>query len=422
MHTCDHTRVDAGAGGEIAAVPTSHKYRQLRIVHVLPFFYPAVQFGGSVAHVAGVSRELARRGHDVRVVTSDLGAGRDVVTQCWSGVDNYFVWRARAGRMGRYAPYILYGMRRPLRDALEYADVVHLHLGLTYVNAIARRAARHFGVPYVYTPHGALCPVRLAMRRLAKWTFVRCIERRVISDAAAVHVLTEKEGDDVRKQGCESRRIVVIPNGVERDRNAAAVRADGGRTFRMSHSVPEEARVVLFLGQLLWVKGIDLLIEAFAMVHRQNKNVYLVCAGPDMGYRGIAEKLVRKYGVEGATRFVGTVDGTEKRQAFCAADLFVLPSYSEGQPLAVLEACGYGVPVLITDRCGIPEVLEYGAGAVEPPVVSRIARAMLNVLGNQACLDSMGANGARMVAERFALDAVAKRLEATYIGVSEGRG
>ena len=108
-----------------------------------------------------------------------------------------------------------------------------------------------------------------------------------------------------------------------------------------------------------------------------------------------------------------------------AADIFALTSYSEGMSNAVLEACASGTPVLITDRCNTPEVTEYGAGCVVPPQTGEIAKALRAMLADPQHLTTMGANGPRMVRERFALPAITDRIEAMYqriAGLSLRRG
>jgi len=110
-------------------------------------------------------------------------------------------------------------------------------------------------------------------------------------------------------------------------------------------------------------KGLDLLVAAWAKLGPAAREWELVIAGPDEnGYRAVIEGQVRAAGLEGMVRFVGPVSGAAKIAQLAAAELFVLTSYSEGFPMAVLEAMASGVPVLATEECNFPDVAAHEAG------------------------------------------------------------
>jgi glycosyltransferase involved in cell wall biosynthesis len=384
----------------------------MRVVHVLPFYEPATRFGGPVAQLASLCPLLARRGHRVSVVTTDLGQAAGWPRDRWIERDGPRVWYARTAPHHRVAPYWCPGVRAPLAAALADADVLHMTLGLTLVNAIARPLALAQRVPYLYTPQGSLCPTRLRSRALSKQMFVRLFERRVVRDASALQALTQKERDDLLGQGADPERIHVVPNGVP-----LAGPADPAETaaFRTRFAVPPEAGVVLYLGQLLRVKGVVPLIEAFARLG--DPAVWLVLAGPDVDVGREARELAGRLGVAERVVFTGHLDGALKRGAFDAADVFVLPSFSEGLPLAVLEAASRARAVVVSDACNVPEVAEYEAGLVVTPEAGALAGALDVVLADAAARQRMARNAERMVRERFTLDAVADGLERIYDGM-----
>jgi glycosyltransferase involved in cell wall biosynthesis len=338
----------------------------------------------------------------------------------WVQRDGYRVWYASTHRLGRWAPYYAPRVREPLDACLPDTDVLHLSLSFTHFNVVARRRAAAHGVPYVYTPRSCLDPVRLRQRRLFKLGFLALYERRIIRDAAAVHVLTDVERGQALRQGARPEQCVVIPNGAELDPDA---RFPDGNVFRRHARVEPDAPLVLFMGRLHRVKGLDLLIDAFARLRVDVPAAQLVIAGPDEGERSAIENRSRRLGITDAVRFTGRLDGDLRLSAFRAADVFALTSYSEGMPNAVLESCAAGTPVLISDRCNLPEVAAYSAGrivAIGDGAVGATACELRGMLADPAALGVMGDNARRMVRERFSWPTVIGHLDTLYRRLASG--
>lgn len=388
----------------------------LDIVRVMPFCDPNNRYGGCVAQARATSARLAARGHRVQLITSDLGVDPRIPRDTWQEVDGYRVYYAATRAWHRQPPYLPARIGAALEPALAGADVLCLNVGLTVVNARARSAARRHGVPYVYNAEGALCPQRLRQRRFAKSVFLRTHERRVLRSAAALHAVTPIEADDLARQGADPARIHVIPNGVDLAFEHSPAARDA---FRAQHGLPRDAVVVLFLGRLHAVKGLDLLLQAAAAVARDHAAVRVVIAGPDDGHEAETRRTAARLGLSDRTVFTGMLEGDARRAALSAADVFALTSYSEGMPNAVLEAAAAGLPLLVTDACHVPEVERYGAGRVVPPDAARLADALRDLTAHAATRMGCGQNARRMVRAQFSLDAVVERLEALYRSVAE---
>jgi len=185
---------------------------RLSIVRVMPFF--SDRYGGPVVQARLVCKELAARGHRLRVISSDLGLEPTVPREEWLDRDGYRVWHGRAGLLQRRPPYPAGSLRPAIEAALSDTDVLCLNVGLTMLNDTGRRLARSRGVPYVYNAEGALCPDRLRVKRLAKRAFLRLVERPLLREAAALQAVSARERDDLIRQGAAPARITVVPNGV----------------------------------------------------------------------------------------------------------------------------------------------------------------------------------------------------------------
>ncbi len=384
----------------------------LRIVTVLPSI--DWRFGGSVGQAQLIAGALARRGHAVSILTTDQGQS-DGEVNAWREVDGYRVFVARAGFMHRRPPYP--APRRLLAELevlLPATDVVTTQVGLTLLNvATARRCARH-GVPFVYSAQGALDPDRLAQKRLRKLVFLAMCERPLLRRAALLQALTEAEAEDLRRQGAPATRVAVVPNGVDPD----AFRSGDRARVRSGWGVPESTVVLLFLGRLAPEKGLVTAIEAAAPILRERAGVHLVVAGPDGGSADDARGAATRLGVAERVTFHGPVAPADRCDVLAAADVFVHPSASEGLPLAVLEAAAAGLPVWISDRCNIPEVREFAAGAIAAFEPAELTRALRPLVDDADLRQRAGTNARRMVAERFALSRVVDRLEELYAAVT----
>ena len=145
-------------------------------------------------------------------------------------------------------------------------------------------------------------------------------------------------------------------------------------------------------------------------------DVHLVIAGPDFdNLRPVLEAQVKEQKIEGTVSFTGMLTGDMKWSALSAASLFVLPSYSEGFSVAVLEALACGVPVIVTAECHIPEVASEKCGWVIPVAVAPLEEALAQFLKLPAKdLEQMGENGRALVHARFDSSVVGTQLSQVY--------
>lgn len=300
-----------------------------------------------------------------------------------------------------------------LLAAVRRADVVHVHGLWTLPTTAAAACARVLRKPYVLTPHGMLD--RWSVRRSAtkKKLYAAALERRTLKHAAALHFFNQEEADEASEYTAVPAQFL-LPNGVD----LAAFDDLPGRDA-LDRMVPEAKgrTAALFLGRIHPKKGFDVLLPAMAAV--ADPELLLIVAGPDEGgYRAEVEGLAASLGIAGAIRFVGPVEGVEKRTLLGGSDFFVLSSHQEGDSVAIKEAIASGLPVLISNRCHFPEAEEVGAGVVTADTAEAVADGLREILRRDKLAERSAA--ARRLAQRFDNVELAARLARIYQAIVSG--
>jgi len=275
---------------------------------------------------------------------------------------------------------------------------VHVH-GIWSGNLIRRwHGWQKNGIPVVASTHGMLEPWALAhkgwKKRAAWWIY----QKRMLDGAACLHATSAREAENLRRLGLR-RPIAVIPWGIDSQKHQCQ---------------PVRERVVLFVGRIYPVKGLPLLLRAWAAVRPMGWRLRLV--GPDEG--GHLEeliKLVEELAIGESVTFTGPMGGEALATEYRGASLFVLPSHTENFGMVVGEAMAHGLPVIATH--GAPwELLETEkCGWWVPISAEGIANALANATGLPSeSLIEIGARGQALVAERFEWDGIARRFIDCY--------
>jgi glycosyltransferase involved in cell wall biosynthesis len=292
---------------------------------------------------------------------------------------------------------------------VRFSDGLHIH-GIWDEHSVASGAlARSAGKPYIVSAHGMLERWAVQHKKLKKWLYSLLLERNNLRQAACLHALTKAEVEDYRRYGL-TNPIAVIPNGVDVPRIA------NSELFLEAYPHLRGKRLILFLSRIHHKKGLNILCQAWRNVNRKVGDAHLVLAGPDSeNTRSSIESLVDQLGIRASVSFTGMLRDSMKWSALAAAELFVLPSYSEGFSVAVLEAMGMAVPVLISRPCNFPEVAEEGCGLVIDSNAPELEDALLVLLnGNRSDLVRMGNCGRELVEARYTWPAVGKQMAEVY--------
>lgn len=372
----------------------------MRILHVTPTYVPAWRYGGPIVSVHGLCKALARRGHDVHVYTTtvDGDGDLDVAAGVEQDVDGVRVTYFQCDGPRRL--YWSSGLRSALaRDAGGY-DVIHAHACFLLPPTWAAWAARRAGRQYVFSPRGMLVRELIARRSAGiKRAWIRLFDARTLRDAAAVHVTSEVERDDLLSVVPGITRFAIVANGVD----LVAPRVQ-------SPHATGELRV-LYLGRVNWKKGIDLALRAVAAVPGATLRIV---GNDDEGLRPQLESLARQLGIVDRVHWSGPLYGADKDAAYAVSDVLLFPSLSENFGNTVLEAMAAALPVVCTPAVGASALVRAAdCGFVVERSVEALADALRTLVADDGLRVRMGEAGHRAAAEH-SWDAKAAEMEQVY--------
>lgn len=288
-------------------------------------------------------------------------------------------------------------------------DVVHIHaLWTPILHRVSVRAHRN-GIPVVWSPHGMLAPWAMAHKRWKKILPWYLYQRDDLRRASVLHVTSEMEAGWIRNLGFK-QSPVVVPLGT-----------------RLSSQVPprhHKLKTILFVGRIYPVKGLDRLITAWSLLSpdvRRGWQVKLV--GPDQaGHMETLKKLTDHLGVSQDIVFTGSLYGEQLTVAYCEADLFVLPSFTENFGGVVVDAMSYGLPVIASKATPWQIIEKVQAGfwvSNEPqPLAAALKQAMALTDVERT---SMGANGRQLVEREYTWPEIAEKMRAAYERIVSGK-
>lgn len=292
------------------------------------------------------------------------------------------------------------------------ADVIHGHGLYTGANFVLGREARKQQKPLVYHVHGMFEPYILGRSQWKKRLVHRLFEDANFRQVRLWRALTEKEAGQIRARGIR-QPVVVAPNGVNMDDFRRPPESSAPIETPMVPALKNEAQRALFLGRIHPKKGLDLLLSAWSKLKTSARDWELVIAGPDeLGHLAEIQGLARTLGLQDRVVFTGPVTGQAKLRLLFSADLFVLPSYSEGFSMGILEAMACEVPVVATRACNFPELSRAQAGWECEATVEALEAALETALKLRATeRRAIGQNGRRLVETRYTWSTVIDELQ-----------
>lgn len=307
------------------------------------------------------------------------------------------------------AQYFPFGIDPALKAALKAKKggaIVHLHGGWIPVYASLSAYMSSIGMPFVLTPHGAYNTIAMRRSGWQKKLYFRLFEKKMLRRAQQIHAIGQSEVSGLAAI-FPNEKSTLLPYGY---------RAAGSQEPQMNTNAHF---TIGFIGRLdIYTKGLDLLLEAFALFHKECPGAQLWIVG-DSAEKSTLQADIDRRGLTAAVRLWGSKFGNEKADLLQNMHVFAHPSRNEGLPASVLEAALAGIPCVVTQATNVAEsIADYQAGiAVGDESIEGLLDAFQRLYRQwQAGVSAqMGQNAARMVAEKYNWAHVLEQFDHLYI-------
>jgi glycosyltransferase involved in cell wall biosynthesis len=336
----------------------------MRLLFATPYYYPEFKFGGPPRKIHALARGLAERGHQVQVITFDFENRRSRKRTEIEGVEvRYLPW---VGRGLKQVPLNL----RSISGAAANVDAVQCYGLYNLLSPIVAYIACRKDRPFVLEPLGMYPP--RARNPFAKKAYNFLLTRWMMRHAAAVIAASDSETAELGGIA-DPKKIVYRRNGID---VSAFANLPSGDKLRQTWGISSNEKVILYVGRISPIKNLEQLILAFAEADLPNLRLVLVGPILEPAYEARLRALIATQHLEPSVLMAGPLYGEEQRAALALADLFVLPSLNESFGNAAAEAVAAGVPVLLTETCGIAPLIDRRAGLTVPLGVESLAEGL----------------------------------------------
>jgi len=362
-----------------------------------------------------LSLKLVSMGHDVTVFTSSSLDEDKCVTTLNEIVNidgikvRYFqplFWRWAWKSKIFITPHLVSVVKRDLK----HFDVIHMHELRTFQNIIVHHYAKKYKIPYIFQAHGDLLPFH--GKEFMKKLFDILWGYRILKDSYRVVPMTKLEVGEYTKMGLADGYVHLILPAHQADKYMDLPEAG---IFRKKYNLGNK-HILLFLGRINKIKGLDFLLRGYAIVAQHRKDVVLVIAGPDDGYRSPLDTLIEEYKLSERVVFTGLLDWQEKLTAYVDCDISCRCPFMRELPVLRFEAVLCNRPIIVAGDTGCSEVVEMiDAGYVVKPGDNQgLARTIENILDDPTPAVEKTKRARDYIIKNMSLNVIMKHYEALY--------
>lgn len=399
--------------------------RKLRIAVFTDTFYPHVN--GVVSAIHSSTKGLLDLGHEVLIFApKSLLKIRKPVQYTNLNVDIVYLPSIPVVDRGLRLSFPFFPLTA-MKIRNFKPDIIHFHMPLT-LGMEAILASKVFEKPLIATFHTFfmeeeyLKRARLSKLRAGKvfkklgWEFSSLF----YNQADIIISPSKYTAENIRSNGC-TKPVVNIPNAIEFSEGSFILTQAQKDELRKHYKIPHGNKVIIWLGRLGPEKNLLTALKAFQMLLKKDENVTFLLIG-DGPERNKLEKFVKHEILKGQVVFAGIVDHNLliNNHILQTGDMFFSASTSENQPISALEAMAEGLPIVVTDKRGMPELVEGNGFVCQSENVQEMADKLHLLLSDEKQRALMSENS-RLISKKYSSEIVAKELEGLYFGVLEKR-
>jgi len=366
----------------------------MKIAIIVYKFLPE-KIGGTEVATYYTAKYLSELGHEIHVITTSLDHKNS------NNDDETFIIHRVPTLGAEPVNAILFQMLVVKKIVSIKPDIIHVQniaLGLS-----AWVVKKYFKTPYLVYGRGSDV--------YGSWPLKKIISKVVLRTADAVVALSENMRREIKN--IEQRDVIIIPNGIELGR----FQYESKDSIRKTLKFNDEDKIIIFVGNLRKVKGVEYLIESMKEITEKEKNAKLIILG-DGEERSDLEELVSTLFMDKYIKFLGRISNESIPKYMMASDLFVLPSVSESFGIVNLEAMASGLPIVATKVGGVPEIIKENINGllVEPRNSIDLSLKIIKLLHNQPLAKKISNNNKSYV-KNFSWVSVILKLNNVYIDI-----
>lgn len=383
----------------------------MNILHVVPAFAPCFSAGGVVNAAYQIAKKQVEMGHKVTVFTTDSCKERLSLNKHYDvdvdGIKVYYFKNLSNSIKNKLTIDTPISLPFKLRKMIKNFDIIHIHEHRHSLAIATHRYAKKNNIPYVLQAHGSVLP--FFQKEGLKEIFDKLWGFDILYDASKVFALTEVEKSQYLKMGVKEEKIAIVPLGINIEEYS---KLPPRGNFKSKYNISPDEQLILFLGRIHEIKGLDLLIESFAKL--KTENVKLAIVGGDYGFLDKVNQLISKYSLEDKVVFPGVLVGLEKHEALIDCDIFVMPSRYESFTTSGLEAMACGKPLVLTENNHIHDWVDQNLGLVSKFDVESLANSLDELLNNKELQHSFGNRGIELIQRKYNWNIIVEQIKELY--------
>ncbi|MBF4469034.1 MAG: glycosyltransferase [Methanobrevibacter arboriphilus] len=390
----------------------------MKILHIVPTYYPCLEAGGVVNAVYKLSKKQAEEGNDVSVFTTDSCIERMKLDKRYNvdieGVKVYYFRNLSNSLKTKFLIDTPYPLPLKIRKEIKKYDIVHIHEHRHSLAIAASHYASKNNIPYVIQAHGSVLP--FFQKEKLKEIFDKLWGFKILKNASKVFALTNVEKEQYLKMGVEEERIEIVPLGIDIEEYS---KLPSKGNFREKYNISENDKLLLFIGRIHKIKGLDLLVNSLDVLNREYikknvENLKLAIIGPDNGFLAELKKVIADLDLEENIIITGPLFNKDKIEAIVDCDIFIMPSQYESFTTSGLEAMACGKPLILTKNNHIHTWVDNNTGLSAEYDKNDLADKIQKLLADEKLMEKFGKNGLKEIKENYNWDSIEKKIELIY--------